>query len=65
MPKIKTHKGAAKRFKITPSGKVKREQAFANHLLEHKTPDQKRNYQGETDVAKGDRKNVKKMLGVG
>jgi large subunit ribosomal protein L35 len=65
MPKIKTHKGAAKRFKITPTGKVKREQAFANHLLEHKTPDQKRNYQGEVNVAKGDRKNVKKMLGVG
>jgi large subunit ribosomal protein L35 len=65
MPKIKTHKGAAKRFKITPSGKMKRENAFANHLLEHKSPDQKRNYQGTSDVAKGDRKNIKKQLGVG
>lgn len=65
MPKIKTHKGAAKRFKITPSGKMKRENAFANHLLEHKTPDQKRNYKGQSEVAKGDAKNIKKQLGVG
>lgn len=65
MPKIKTHKGAAKRFKITPTGKVKREQAFANHLLEHKTPDQKRGYAGTVNVAKGDAKNIKKQLGVG
>jgi large subunit ribosomal protein L35 len=65
MPKIKTHSGAAKRFKITKTGKVKRQNAFANHLLEHKTPDQKRNYRGSSDVAAGDVKNVKKMLGVG
>lgn len=65
MPKIKTHKGAQKRFKITPTGKVKREQAFANHLLEHKTPDQKRNYKGTVDVPAGDRRNIKKQLGVG
>jgi large subunit ribosomal protein L35 len=65
MPKIKTHSGAAKRFKITKTGKIKRENAFANHLLEHKTQDQKRNYRGVSDVSAGDRKNVKKMLGVG
>jgi large subunit ribosomal protein L35 len=65
MPKIKTHSGAAKRFKITPTGKVKRQGAHANHLLEHKSRDQKRNYKGDFDVAKGDKKNVKKMLGVG
>ena len=65
MPKIKTHSGAAKRFQITKTGKVKRQNAFANHLLEHKTPDQKRNYRGSTDVASGDVKNIKKMLGVG
>jgi large subunit ribosomal protein L35 len=65
MPKIKTHSGAAKRFKITKTGKIKRENAFANHLLEHKTQDQKRNYRGASDVAAADRKNVKKMLGVG
>ena len=65
MPKIKTHSGAAKRFRVTPTGKVKRSGAFAGHLLEHKAKDQKRNYKGSFDVSAGDRKNVKKMLGVG
>ena len=65
MPKIKTHSGAAKRFKITPKGKVKRQGAFGNHLLEHKSTDSKRNQKGSFDVAPGDKKNVKKMLGVG
>jgi large subunit ribosomal protein L35 len=66
MPKIKTHKGAAKRFTITRTGKIQRENAFANHLLEHKSPDQKRNYDGKTLIStKGERKNIKKQLGVG
>ncbi len=65
MPKIKTHSGAKKRFKITPTGKTKRQGAFANHMLEHKSKDQKRNYKGDLDVAKSDKKIVKKMLGVG
>ncbi|MEI6267174.1 MAG: 50S ribosomal protein L35 [bacterium] len=65
MPKIKTHSGAAKRFTITKTGKIKRENAFANHLLEHKTQDQKRGYRGTTEVAKADKKNIKRMLGVG
>ncbi len=65
MPKIKTHKGASKRFAITPTGKVKRAKAFANHMLEHKTQDQKRNYRGAADISSADKKNVKRMLGVG
>lgn len=65
MPKIKTHKGAAKRFDITPTGKVKRRGAWANHLLEHKSKNRKARYKGTFDVADGDKKNVKKMLGVG
>lgn len=65
MPKIKTHSGATKRFRITPTGKIKRSGAYAGHLLEHKSKDQKRNYKGSFDVTPGDRKNVKKMLGVG
>ncbi|MDD5692889.1 MAG: 50S ribosomal protein L35 [Patescibacteria group bacterium] len=65
MPKIKTHSGAKKRFKTTSTGKIKRQGAFANHLLEHKSKDQKRNYKGDMDVAGSDKKNVKKMLGVG
>jgi len=65
MSKIKTHSGAKKRFKTTPTGNIKRQGAYANHLLEHKSKDQKRNYKGNMDIAKADRKNVKKMLGVG
>lgn len=65
MPKIKTHKGAAKRFDITTTGKVKRRGAWANHLLEHKSQKRKRSYKGTFDIEGGDKKNVKKMLGVG
>jgi len=64
MPKMKTHSGAAKRFTITKKGKVLRENAFANHLLEHKTQDQKRGYRVTAEVSAADRKNVKRMLGV-
>ena len=43
MPKIKTHRGAAKRFSKTGSGKVKRNHAFTSHILEKKSPKRKRN----------------------
>ena len=43
MPKIKTHSGAKKRFKLTSSGKVKRAQAFKSHILNKKTTKRKRN----------------------
>lgn len=43
MPKIKTHRGAAKRFKKTGSGKIKRSKAYASHLLGDKSPKRKRN----------------------
>ena len=42
MPKLKTRKAAAKRFKATGTGKFMRRRAFRNHLLDHKTPKQKR-----------------------
>ena len=42
MPKLKTRKAAAKRFKATGTGKFLRRRAFRNHLLDHKTPKQKR-----------------------
>jgi len=42
MPKLKTHKGAAKRFKITGSGKIARRRAFARHILTSKSPARKR-----------------------
>lgn len=44
MPKMKTHRGAAKRFKITAGGKVKRSKAFASHILTKKTAKRKRGF---------------------
>lgn len=62
--KQKTHSGAAKRFKITGAKKLRRRSAFRSHLLGHKNADQKRNFTKDLVVAKGDEKNVKKMLGI-
>lgn len=64
MPKMKTHSGAAKRFKKTGSGKLKRRQANSNHILEKKPPRNKRQRRGDMIVAKADEKNVKKQLGL-
>jgi large subunit ribosomal protein L35 len=63
MPKMKTHSGAKKRFKITPTGKIRRRKAFMNHILEKKSADRKRNLNRMTVVAKGDEKNIRKLLG--
>lgn len=62
MPKVKTHKGAAKRFKFTSSGKIKRSKAFRSHLLEHKSPEMKRDNKKGGLVSDGDFERVKKML---
>jgi large subunit ribosomal protein L35 len=62
--KQKTHSGAKKRFKITGGDKLTRRMAFGSHLLEKKSKDQKRKYNKDHQVADGDKKNVKKMLGV-
>lgn len=62
--KQKTHKGIAKRFGTTGSGKLKRRRAFSSHLLEKKSENRKRKYAKDQKVSKGDRKNVKKMLGI-
>jgi large subunit ribosomal protein L35 len=63
MPKMKTDKGAAKRFKVTGTGKLRRRHAFMSHILEKKSPRRKRRLTGETSVAPGDAKNINKMLG--
>ena len=63
MPKMKTWRSVAKRFKITGTGKVKRHKAFRNHLLEHKSPKQKRNLRKSTTLSKSDEKRVLKGLG--
>ena len=62
MPKIKTNSGAAKRFKLTASGKIKRKKAFKSHILSTKTTKRKRKLRASGMVAKPDAKNVKKML---
>jgi large subunit ribosomal protein L35 len=56
MPKMKTHRGAAKRIKVTGTGKLRRRQAFLNHILEKKSSTRTRRLGRETDVAPGDRR---------
>jgi large subunit ribosomal protein L35 len=63
MPKMKTHRGAAKRFKVTGTGKLRRRQAFMNHILEKKPSTRTRRLNREADVAPGDVKSVRRMLG--
>ena len=63
MPKLKTHKGMAKRIKITGTGKLLHRRAFRNHLLAHKQASLKRDYVKEFQISSGDLANVKKMLG--
>lgn len=65
MPKVKTHKGTAKRFKLTGTGKVKRAKAFKSHILEKKSPKRKRNFRQDGLVHEADVKVVKKQLGIG
>jgi len=60
--KIKTHKGAAKRFKITGKGKVKRRQANKSHILTKKTSKRKRHLRDSKIAAPGDSARVKRML---
>lgn len=62
MPKIKTHRGAAKRFKLTKSGKVKRKKAFKSHQLNHKSTKRKRNLRKGGFVSPSDEKNVKVLI---
>jgi large subunit ribosomal protein L35 len=60
--KQKTRKAAAKRFKITSTGKIKRYKANQRHLLGHESSKTKRNRRGSFTVAKSDENNIKKML---
>jgi large subunit ribosomal protein L35 len=62
MPKMKSHKGAAKRFKLTSKGRVKRGHAMHSHILTKKSPKRKRNLRGTTVMAKADEARVKRML---
>jgi len=62
MPKQKTHKGAAKRFKFTATGKIKRAKAYRNHMMGHKTRKQKRNLRLGGLVSASEVAVVKKMM---
>lgn len=62
MPKMKTNRGAAKRFKRTGSGGFKRKQAFKNHILTKKTTKAKRHLRGSEQVDSGDLKSINRML---
>jgi large subunit ribosomal protein L35 len=62
MPKLKTRKAAAKRFRATGSGKILRRKAFKNHLLEHKTSNKKRKLSKMVLVDERDAENVRLML---
>lgn len=62
MPKMKTHRGAAKRFTKTGTGKIKRNKAFKRHLLEHKSSGRKAGLSKSAIVSKGDAKRIESLL---
>ena len=62
MPKIKTHRGAAKRFSKTGTGKIRRSKAFTSHILTKKTTKRKRNLRHSTLVHKADEKNISRLI---
>jgi large subunit ribosomal protein L35 len=65
MPKMKTNRSAAKRFKVTGKGKVKRMQANKSHILTKKASKRKRHLRDAKVASKGDSRRVKRMLGMG
>ena len=62
MPKLKTNRGAAKRFKVTGSGKIKRKRAFHSHILTKKDTKRKRRLRTTVLVSKADEKSIRQML---
>ena len=64
MPKMKTHRGTAKRVRVTGSGKLMRAKAYKSHILTKKSQKRKRNFRHETEVSPADTKVVKRQLGL-
>jgi large subunit ribosomal protein L35 len=64
MPKMKTRRGAAKRFKVTGSGKITRRHAYKNHILEKKAPKRKRQLRRTGAVSSADSPSVRRQLGI-
>ena len=65
MPKMKTHSGAKKRFKVTATGKVRGRHPFTSHILDKKSPKRKRALGAPAAMSKDDVPRIKRMLGVG
>lgn len=63
MPKMKTDRGAAKRFKVTGTGRLRRGQAMRSHILEKKPSKRTRRLAREVDVAPADVRQVRRLLG--
>ncbi len=64
MPKMKTHSGAKKRFKLTATGKVKARHAFSTHILEKKSAKRKRGFSNPVILSDHDQGRVKTLLGA-
>ncbi len=64
MPKMKTHKGAKKRFKVTATGKIMRRPTMRSHNLEHKSSKKKRKFSHEVGLAPSDYKTLKQLLRI-
>lgn len=64
MPKMKTDRGAAARFKVTGTGKILRRQANRSHLLEKKPTTRTRRLGRSVEVSGGDRREVRRLLGI-
>lgn len=64
MPKIKTNRGAAKRFRLTGSGKIKRKKAYASHILTKKSSKRKRKLRKQGLASEADTRRIKRMLGM-
>lgn len=62
MPKIKTNRGAAKRFRKTGTGKIRRNKAFTSHILTSKSTKRKRDLRQSTVVAKVDERNIRQLI---
>jgi large subunit ribosomal protein L35 len=65
MPKMKTKRGAAKRFRLSASGKIKRSRAFKRHILTSKSTKRKRHLDMEDQVSRADTRRVREMLPYG
>ena len=65
MPKMKTHKGIAKRFKVTGSGRIRRRKQGGKHLRRKKSKRTRRMYSQDLPISDADRKRIKRILGSG